>query len=187
MNGDRFRIWQVNPTQCGIRDTAKNVNVVFSEDYNRLKKVCDALNELYERNCELKEELLKNTTANNSLNDNTDEEEEIELLFDEDDGVEEERYKVVNNYYKGLVVIDTHISKIERDEFNVNIISENDNIYRLVELLNSQNNELERMKKKINEELFMAKYHISNGNDPRTTYVRTGTFIRILKEILGEK
>lgn len=46
INNKRFKIMQVNPTQCGIRDTLEGRNIVFSENYDRLKKVCDELNDL---------------------------------------------------------------------------------------------------------------------------------------------
>ena len=44
---ERFTIMQINPTQCTIRDTLINCNVVFSEHRRRLKLVKDYMNELY--------------------------------------------------------------------------------------------------------------------------------------------
>ncbi len=139
----RFKIWQVNTTQCGIRDIVKEKNIVFSESRSRLQRVCDALNELDKENQSLNIEIDDLECENERLND--------ELMDYEDDEDIEERFKIVNNYHKGLVVIDTHISTIERDDFYVNIICENNNLYRLVDLLNSQYHEIKKLKKTIKE------------------------------------
>lgn len=98
-----------------------------------ISEVIDSLNSLHDENQKLREQL-------HHINSDSYDDEEVE-----------DRFQIVNNYYKGLVVIDTHISKIVRDDFIVNIICENNNIYSLVDLLNSQNNEIERLKNKIKE------------------------------------
>ena len=56
----------------------------------------------------------------------------------------------------------------------------------ICDLLNKEANEVKRMKDIVKGELLMVELHIEHGNDPRSTYVRTGTFIRLMKEILGE-
>lgn len=98
-----------------------------------IDEVIDSLNSLHDENQKLREQL-------HHINSDSYDDEEVE-----------DRFQIVNNYYKGVVVIDTHISKIVRDDFTVNIICENNNIYSLVDLLNSQNNEIQRLKNKIKE------------------------------------
>lgn len=55
------------------------------------------------------------------------------------------RFEIVNNYYRGLCVVDKDISSIIRDDFMDNII-ENDccpyNLVRIANELNSKNKEL---------------------------------------------
>ena len=65
MDENRFQIWQINPTQCGIRDTKKHRNIVFSENHKRLRKVVDVLNELDKENQLIK--IQKNNISNSDI------------------------------------------------------------------------------------------------------------------------
>lgn len=69
------------------------------------------------------------------------------------------------------------------------IINENNEeltIIEAVDLLNEYYKEINRMKTIVKEELIMGEFYIEKGDDPRRVYVRLGTFIRLMKEILGE-
>lgn len=128
MNDKRFTSFYYEVgyiTDIEDTDTGKELSI---------NEVIDSLNNLHEENDRLKKQL--DTIVHNDEG------------YDEDI---EERFIIVNNYYKGEVVIDTYISKIVRDDFTTNIICENNNLFALVDLLNSQNNEIKNLKKKLNK------------------------------------